>query len=339
MTALNEYRRLEALGLWRERSDDQRREVIVALGEATLVMSAPNGGALGHWSLPAVERLNPGKTPALYAPSDDSAEELEIADTDMVDAIERIRTAIARSRPRPGRLRLVLSMGLVAVVTALGVFWLPDALIRQTVSLLPESKRVAIGQQLLVQMTQIAGRPCGGPGGRTALMRLSTRVFGTDAAPQLVIFSNTIPATISLPGNIIVATAALAEDFETPEVLAGYLLAERARQTGHDPIGAFLSESGLRVTLRLLTTGQIADEEIHAHAARLLSRETTMVDNGVLLEEFGTAQISSQPYAFARDVSGESVLQLIEADPMRGGSGPPVLGDGDWVSLQEICAS
>lgn len=338
MTALDAYRRLEALGLWREQADDQRREVIVALGEATLVMSAPNGDALGHWSLPAVARLNPGKSPALYAPDSDSAEELEIADTDMIDAIERIRTAIAKSRPRPGRLRLVLALAFTATAGALGVFWLPDALIRQTVSLLPEAKRVTIGQQLLVQMTQIAGRPCGGPGGRTALMRLSTRVFGPENAPQLVIFPDTIPATVTLPGNIIAASAALAEDFETPEVLAGYLLTERARQMGHDPVGAFLSEAGLGVTFRLLTTGQIADEEIHAHAARLLSREAVMVENSVVLEAFAEAQISSQPYAFARDVSGEQVLDLIEGDPMRSGSGAPVLGDADWVSLQEICA-
>lgn len=338
MTALDEYRRLEALGLWREQADDQRREVIVALGEATLVMSSPNGGALGHWSLPAVARLNPGKSPALYAPDTDSTEELEIADTVMVDAIEKIRAAVAKSRPRPGRLRLVLGVGFIATVGLLGVFWLPDALIRQTVSLLPEAKRVAIGQQLLVQMTQIAGRPCGGSGGRTALMRLSIRVFGPEAPPQLVMFPATIPATVSLPGNIIAASAALVEDFETPEVFAGYLLAEGARQIGHDPVGVFLSEAGLGVTFRLLTTGQIDDTEIHAHAARLLSRETAMLDNAVLLERFSAAQISSQPYAFARDVSGESVLDLIEADPMRGGSGPVVLGDADWVSLQEICA-
>lgn len=339
MTALDEYRRLEAIGLWREQADDQRREVVVALGEATLVMSSPAGAALGHWSLPAVERLNPGKSPALYAPANDSDEELEIADADMVAAIERIRTAIAKSRPRPGRLRLVLAVGFTAVIGVLGVFWLPGALIRQTVSLLPEAKRVEIGRQLLGQMTHIAGRPCAGPGGRTALLRLSIRTFGTDGATQLVMFPATIPDTISLPGNIVAASAALAEDFETPEVLAGYLLAEAVRRDQLDPVETFLSEAGLSVTFRLLTTGQIADDAIHAHAARLLSRDAVMIDEGALLERFETSQISSQPYAFARDVSGESVLGLIEADPMRGGSGPAVLSDADWVSLQEICAS
>lgn len=339
MTALDAYRRLEALGLWREQAEDQRREVVVALGEATLVMSSPAGAALGHWSLPAIERLNPGKSPALYAPADDSNEELEIADAEMVEAIERIRSAIAKSRPRPGRLRLVLGFGFTIAAGVLGVFWLPDALTRQTVSLLPEAKRIEIGQQLLGQIAHIAGRPCAGPGGRTALLRLSIRTFGTDSAPQLVLFPATIPDTITLPGNVVAASAALAEDFETPEVLAGYLLAEAARHDTHDPVETFLSEAGLSVTFRLLTTGQIADEAIHAHAARLLSRDAMMVDDSALLDRFETAQISSQPYAFARDVSGESVLGLIEADPMRGGSGPAVLSDADWVSLQEICAS
>ena len=339
MTALEGYKRLESLGLWREQAEDQRREVIVSLGEATLVMSSASGAALGHWSLPAVERLNPGKRPALYAPARDSVEELEIADTEMVDAIERIRTAIAKARPRPGRLRLVLGLTSVVVAGLAGVFWLPDALTRQTVSLLPEAKRVEIGQQLLTQMTNIAGRPCLGRGGRTALLRLSVRTFGTDEAPQLVLFPATIPDTISLPGNIIAASAALAEDFETPEVMAGYLLAEATRRAAQDPLETFLSDAGLGVTFRLLTTGEIAEEAIHAHAARLLSRDTAMVETGALLERFEAAEISSQPYAFARDVSGESVLGLIEADPMRGGAGPVVLNDADWVSLQEICSN
>ncbi len=338
MTALAEYRRLEALGLWRERADDQRREVIVSLGTATLVMSTAAGEAVGHWSLPAIERLNPGKTPALFAPGDDSEELLEVSDEAMVEVIERIRSAIARTRPRPGRLRLALAGGFTAALGVLVVFWLPDALIRQTVALLPSAKRLEIGEQLVGRLTTSAGLPCAGPGGRMALQRVSVRSFGTDNPPQLVIFPAGIPDTISLPGNIIAVSAALVEDFETPDVLAGYLLVERVRSAVHDPVEVFLTEAGLRVTFRLLTTGEIADEAIAAHAARLLSEEAPMVGTQALLDQFAQAQISSQPYAFARDVSGETVLTLIEGDPMRGLTNDPVLSDADWVSLQEICS-
>lgn len=39
MTALREYDRLEATGLWRPGPEEQRREVVVSIGEATLVIT------------------------------------------------------------------------------------------------------------------------------------------------------------------------------------------------------------------------------------------------------------------------------------------------------------
>ena len=58
MTALKEYDRIEATGLWRANADAQRREVIVSIGDATLTISDHNDRALAHWSLPAIERAN-----------------------------------------------------------------------------------------------------------------------------------------------------------------------------------------------------------------------------------------------------------------------------------------
>jgi hypothetical protein len=336
MTALEQYRRLEATGLWRESPGDQRREVIVSLGDATLVISNSADIALTHWSLPALERLNPGRRPAIYSPGADTEERLEIDDPDMVTAIEKLRNAIDRSRPRPGRLRLWVGLGLLAGLAILGVFWLPNALTRQTVALLPEASRTAIGNRLLEEMGRLAGPICTNPRGSTALTRLARRSFG-DAAPRVAVLPSTIPDTLALPGNIVVANAALVEDHETPEVLAGYLLAEDARRAATDPMLTLLTEAGLPVTFRLLTSGQISDETIHAHAAALLSREGSPVEDAAVLARMAAAQISSEPYAFARDVSGETVLGLIEANPMRGQVSAPLLRDADWISLQEIC--
>ncbi len=62
MTALTKYARLETTGLWRETPDGQRREVIVRMGDATLMLTDPKSETvLSHWSLPAVRRQNPGK--------------------------------------------------------------------------------------------------------------------------------------------------------------------------------------------------------------------------------------------------------------------------------------
>ncbi|MCX8509970.1 MAG: hypothetical protein ORN49_14025, partial [Rhodobacteraceae bacterium] len=93
MTALTQYQRLECPGLWRETPKDQRREVIVTFGDATLILKeSPSERALTHWSLPAVIRSNPGQMPALFIPGPDSGEELELDDETMIAAISKVHT-------------------------------------------------------------------------------------------------------------------------------------------------------------------------------------------------------------------------------------------------------
>jgi hypothetical protein len=70
----------------------------------------------------------------------------------------------------------------------------------------------------------------------------------------------------------------------------------------------------------------------------LLSRTARAVPDAALVERFAEARLSTEAYAYARDVSGESVLTLIEADPMRGQRPEPLISDEDWLSLQNMCA-
>jgi hypothetical protein len=71
----------------------------------------------------------------------------------------------------------------------------------------------------------------------------------------------------------------------------------------------------------------------------LLSQDSVAVPDAVLVERFAEARLSTEAYAYARDVSGESVLTLIEADPMRGQRPEaPLISDEDWLSLQNMCA-
>ena len=336
MTALSEYARLETTGLWRETPDSQRREVVVSLGDATLVISALSDIALSHWSLPAVYRLNPGKRPALYAPDAEADELLEISEPQMIEAIERVRSAIERARPHPGRLRLWLAAFLTLITIIISVVWLPDALIRQTASLLPAAKRNEIGQMVLAGMADLAGRPCADSSGVAAMRDLSRAIFGA-GAPRVVVLPSTAQSTAALPGNIIVVNRSLVEDFEGPEVLAGYLLTEALRRDTTDPIMRLLDEAGLVATFRLLTTGEINPAHLRSHAATLLTTALAPVDTTALLNRFELAGISTEPFAYALDISGESVLHLIEADPMRGRLRAPLMSDQDWIALQGIC--
>lgn len=335
MTALREFQRLEAAGLWRPAPEAQRRDVIVSVGEATLTITDMRDRPLAHWSLAAVERANPGEFPALFHPDGDPGETLEIGEdeTTMLDAINKVRTAIERSRPRPGRLRVASVLGVVLLVAALAVLWLPGALMTHTVSVVPDIQRKAIGQALLGRIERVTGQACASREGAPILTKLASRT----GIRRLVIFRSGVASSLHLPGGIVLLNRSYVEDHEDPAVAAGAILAERARAAQHEPLIELLEAGGPLASFRLLTTGELTRETFDHYVETMLSAPRPDLDETALLAEFGRAAIPSTPFAYALDVTGESTLGLIEADPMAGRQIEPVLNDRDWVLLQNIC--
>lgn len=340
MTALSEYEKLESVGLWRDTADAQRREVVVSFGDTSLIITdSRKSTVLAHWSLPATVRLNPGEMPALYAPGEDAEETLELNDETMIAAIDKVNRLIEARKPHPGRLRLGLLGGALAVVLALGIFWMPGELVRHTASVVPFAKRQEIGLMVLADLERLSGAPCNQGQGPDALTKLGARLLG-DGPDFLIVLPRAVSGTRHLPGRITIIGHDLVEDHETPEVAAGHILAERLRAEAKDPLVNLLEWAGLRTTFRLLTTGELPADAIAGYGRALLETEVMPVDDTALLDRFEIAQVRSTPYAYAQDVSGETVLGLIEADPFR--SNPPenpVLVDDDWVALQGICGT
>ncbi|EPX81054.1 hypothetical protein [Litoreibacter arenae] len=336
MTALKEYDRLESTGIWRESPDAQRRDVIVSFGNATLIIRDKADTALAHWSLPAIERLNPGARPALFRPGPEAGEELELDDATLIDAIEKVRRTVARRRPQRGRLRLYIFASLIAAIAALGYFWLPGALVRHTITVVPDSKRLAIGTALLGHLTRLTGDTCRSNLGAAALARLKARVLGDRVRKAYVVPSG--PEALYLPGGLLLLNRTVVEDHDSADVAAGYMLAASERNRDVDPLARLLSDAGGAATLRLLTSGQVSDDVLRDYAETLLATPQAAPAADLLLDRFATAKVAASPYAYAVDVTGESTLELIEADPYRGVEAPRLLSDGDWISLQEICA-
>lgn len=334
MTALEKYERIEAVGLWRPTPDEQRRDVIVSIGDASLTITDTRERPLTHWSLPAIERLNPGKTPAIFCPDGDPGETLELAESEseMIAAIEKLLTAIQRGRPRPGRLRLVtLSLSLLSVA-ALSVFWLPGAVLNHTVSVVPDVKRQEIGAALLQQMERLTGKPCSDMLATPALNRMTQRL----STGNTIVVRGGVRDTIGLPGGTILVNRAIFEDFEEPDVAAGFLIAQKVETSLNDPLRVLLENVGFLESVRLLTTGSLSEDAMRSYAEDLVTRRHATVDLDALLAAFEAHDVKTSPYAYALDPSGEETLELIEADPFVT-SPRPVLSDGDWVALQGIC--
>lgn len=335
MTALKEYQRLEATGLWRPSPEQQRREVYVSIGDATLTINSFNNQALTHWSLAAIQRRNPDEFPAIYHPDGDSDETLELAESEghMIEAIERLRRAVERARPHPGRLRSFGVAGVLSAALVLAVFWLPGAMRRHTLDVVPVIKRQEIGDALLARVERLSGRACRSPETQPVLSRLARRL----AVRRIVILPGGLRDSLHLPGSIVLLNRALVEDHEDPAVLAGYVLTEKLAAARTDPLGEVLQDGGVFASFRLLTTGEIPKDMLDTYAERIVTAPKPVLSTDAVLKEFADAKVPSTPYARARDITGESTLPLIEADPMKAEDPAPVMRDRDWVLLQGIC--
>ncbi|MEM6618323.1 MAG: hypothetical protein AAF631_03385 [Pseudomonadota bacterium] len=333
-TALPEYTRLESLGLWREGPGAQRREVIVSFGAASLVLSDANGKPLTHWSLAAIRIRNPGQLPAIYAPDQGSGEALEIEDEAMVDAITRVRAANRRRAPHPGRLRWWLRGGLTAAVLALAVFWLPGVSADYATRVLPSAKAEEIGEAVLAQAARLTGRPCANVAATDALHRFERWLLPGGGRVHVVDLGSHFSA--HLPGGHILIDRTLLEDHAGPEVAAGFVLMEQARNGQSDPMRRLFRHIGTRATLTFLATGKLPDNALAAFARSQLTSPGDLPPDAALLAAFATAELTSAPFARALNAPEGAVAGLIAGDPARS-TYRPGMTDADWVTLQSIC--
>ena len=167
--------------------------------------------------------------------------------------------------------------------------------------------------------------------------RLANRIPSPHGKGQLQVVRQGVDKATHLPGGIVLLSRTLVEDFEDPDVMAGFVVAERLRAELNDPLGEVLDHGGLSASIRLLATGKMQDTVLQSYAKALLTADQPPVSDNVLLAGFKAWKIRATPYAYAVDISGETTLGLIEADPFVSDAPPAVLSDADWLRLQGIC--
>lgn len=340
MTALRQYERLESPGLWRAAPEAQRREVIVAFRDTSLILSDPLSEVpLAHWSLPAILREGTGAGPATYRPGPDATEWLEIDDEIMIEAIGRVLRALERRRPHPGRLRGAIFLALAATLIAGATLWLPGVLIRHTARVLPDPNRAELGQMAHDEVIRQTGSACTGALGQRAAAALSERLLGKGEG-RIMVMRDALHGAMALPGGLVLVSRDLVEAPPDVEVVAGHVLAALARRGGEEAqVERFLRHAGLWATLRLLVSGSLPEGALDGIGPDLIAEANTTptLSASALLPAFEAAGFS--PAAYAGVLAGNPALAaaLREGDPFKGLSPRVVLEDGHWISLQAIC--
>ena len=334
MTALEKFDRLESTGLWRETSESQSVEVLITFGNSSLILSDFTGSPLTHWSLPAIVRINPTKRPAVFSPNLSDAEKIEIEDSTMINAIEEVRKSIKSRQPKPGKLRALTLLASLIVIIALLIFWLPNVLTKHTSGLVYAEQRTQIGRLLLNEISKLSGPPCETKSGTNTLSNFEKRLF-PDNDIKVLVFSRGIKTSTHLPGKFILLDSKTVEDFEVPEVAAGFAVVEKIKLDNQDPIEKLLLFSGTRVVLKFLTTGKLNQITLEEYARYLLSEKPNTPAFESILKELQLANVNPDPYAYAIDVTGESTADLIGKKVIN--NHRQVLSKNDWLSLQSIC--
>jgi len=335
MTALAEYERLEATGLWRASPEERPRDVIVSFGNATLVLSDNDETVLAHWSLAALTRINPRRRPAMYSPAAEAFETLEIEDDLMIRAIERVIAAVMRHGPHPGRLRLTGLVAALFLIAAVTVFWLPGALIVHTGSIVPEAARIQIGDRLLAHVENLSGAPCRSVRGTRALTMLRKRL--ARKTRRLLVIRDGMTGTLHLPGGTILLGRTLVEDSETPEALAAYLAVESLRSDSRDPLERLLQTAGPVTAFRLLISGRITDETLAEYTEHLLVLPSNPMGRERIAAGFADPGIAATLHADPHGALAESTISTAREDSHEDTPPDPVLSDSDWIALRNIC--
>lgn len=331
MTALHEYDRLEAAGLWRDGKDAQRREVIIGLREATIVLTDPKTDwPLTQWSLPAIVRISEAAGFVIFASAEDGLETLEIDDPAMIAALDKLRSVIDRRRRRPGRLRSGLMAVCALTVMALAVIWVPFRLTSFTAARLPEAARSAVGALALKDIQKTTGSACNAHMGQIAAQNLARRINPADP-PLILVMRTGLERPTALPGGMILLPDKIVSAAGDPDLLAGIILAELVRARTNDPLTDILNHAGFVASLRLLSSGALPENALAGYGIALTLTEPAPPDPLLLQEAFALAKVSAGPYLdWANSALGIT-------DPIATGSDPIVLEDADFLGLQYIC--
>ncbi|MEO1490545.1 MAG: M48 family metalloprotease [Pseudomonadota bacterium] len=376
MTALDKYAKLEAIARYRDGPTDQMREVVLSFGERTLMIVGLDDRPISHWPLINVHRLpSDTRSKVLLAPFEGSLERIELADAEMIEAIDTIvpldrpqRMSAQAPRRRWGRWIALLCLG--GAVGAL--IWAMPMLMERAVDLVPEDRAAVIGAAVRTDALAMIGIPedgegatCTEPEGRAALDALVALAMGetvgaNGVAPraEVSVLDHPAPFALALPGGEILLLSGMIDAAPTPEALTALLAHQIAHARARNPMRKILRKATVSEKLAHIA-GDLLDEPIPETAATVLLTqsytlaEETAADQAVIAA-LTAADLPSTPYAAlllqltvsARpgprhgDIHPGLKIRASRADALDPiGDKPfrPALSDRDWLVLQTIC--
>jgi hypothetical protein len=141
-----------------------------------------------------------------------------------------------------------------------------------------------------------------------------------------------------LPGRLVLIDARLLERLDSAEALAGYLLVEEQALLAHDPMRDVLAHAGTGATFRLLTTGALPESRARRPCRPAPSPRQPRARSPAPRSR-GSRRSAYRPPPSPCRCPPDQRARSPAPWPTRPGpaSAAPLLSDGEWLTLTQIC--
>ncbi|MEM9146871.1 MAG: M48 family metallopeptidase [Pseudomonadota bacterium] len=372
-TALDRYARLEAEGRYFDGESALPRQVMVSFGERSLVLMGFDGIAIAHWPLASLSAVGgAGDRTLQITPDVQSEERLVIEDLDMIRAIEAVCPELHR-RPadRRGIARALVWGGLGVGAVVVMVFIIIPRLAEPLAQMLPPEREAQLGDAVVDQLRLVLGgleeesAPgfCAEPDGALALEAMTDRLRAVTELPyplRVSVLDHPMVNAFAVPGGRVVLFRGLIEEATSPEEVAGVLAHEIGHVIHRDPTVGVLRSAGRAGILGLLV-GDVFGAAVVVAATEAVMNASYQRDVEARADEealaiLARAELPSTPFsAFFQRLAEQhgdlGVMQYLSSHPalkdraeraeagdsLAGLTFTPVLNDGQWLALRQIC--
>lgn len=322
------YIRFEASGIWRENAETPPRDVIVSLGERTLVLSDLGDRILGHWARAGLTPLRTEGETTVYTLSAESGETLAIGDRQMnVEISGRTHDAQVspRKRRKRPRLGLILAASFSIGLSATLASFAPGAMRHQTLRLIQPGQAAELSDRILLILMDKGAQPCRHPTGERNVNRLTATLAAPGETPVRTRVMDLADASAArLPdGSVIVSQSAVAAA-RVPEDLAAVLAVALAR----DPLETLVNSMGPVDHMVYFLTADLRPTTLDDAARAALAPATSdeMAAAATRLEALGLST-----GAEGEERSGDDKVRLLS------GTSASALEAINWASIKRIC--
>lgn len=376
MTALDRYALLEAEAVYYDGQSARAQDVIVRFGETTLTLLTFQDEPVNHWALASLRLVDEtaprGEQEVLrLSPGHDGDERLTLTDAEMIAALREVCPDLEAPASPPSRIlrkALIWGTGALAALALIGLVIAPMAA-EQLALRMPQDRAERLGETVLAMAAPRMGageRPgrCDAPDGVAALARMTERLqqaAGARRAVSVRVMRSPSDNAITVPGGLIAIMSGMIHAAGSPEEIAAVLAHEIAHAEARDPMREAFRVIGTAGLLGLVigdyAGGTVIAVLSDAAIAGSFQRGAESTADQRALEILNDAGLPGAALAdvferFARQGGGDAgPLSHLASHPDpaaraaaaraadRIGDAPftPVLEDGEWIALQQIC--